>query len=184
MTHTTTHQDILNFWFHEIDSALWWRKDEAFDALITQRFALTHELAHSGALYHWRDAGAQGRLAEIIVLDQFSRNMYRDTPRSFASDGQALILAQEAVRAGSHLDLPVNMRGFMFLPYMHSEAMSMHEWALALFTEMGEMHQLEFELKHLRIIERFGRYPHRNAILGRASTPEELAFLTEADSAF
>ncbi len=183
-TQTPDFQTVLDFWFEQIDPALWWRKDEDFDALITQRFAPLHALAQIGQLHHWRDAGAQGRLAEIIVLDQFSRNMYRDTPQAFASDALALVLAQEAVRAGCHLELPAHMRGFMFLPFMHSESLAMHTWALSLYSEMGEPNQLEFERKHQRIIERFGRYPHRNAILGRASTEQELAFLTQADSSF
>lgn len=176
-------QTILDFWFTEIDSKLWWEKDAAFDALISEQFADVHAQVNRGELVDWRDT-AQGRLAEIIVLDQFSRNMFRDTPRAFASDVLALILAQEAVRAGHHLDLPANMRGFMFLPFMHSESALMHERALALYTELGEPNQLDFEYKHKRIIDRFGRYPHRNAILGRVSTEAELAFLQEANSAF
>ncbi len=183
MTHSITPQTILDFWFTEIDSKLWWAKDAAFDALITERFAQVHEQVNRGELVDWRDT-AQGRLAEIIVLDQFSRNMFRDTPRAFASDVLALILAQEAVRAGHHLDLPANMRGFMFLPFMHSESALMHERALTLYTELGEPNQLNFEYKHKRIIDRFGRYPHRNAILGRISTDAELAFLKEANSSF
>ena len=183
MTHSITPQTILDFWFTEVDSKLWWTKDAAFDALIREQFADVHAQANRGELVDWRDT-AQGRLAEIIVLDQFSRNMFRDTPRAFASDVLALILAQEAVRAGHHLDLPANMRGFMFLPFMHSESALMHERALALYTELGEPNQLDFEYKHKRIIDRFGRYPHRNAILGRTSTDAELAFLKEANSSF
>ena len=183
MTDSTRPQTILDFWFTEIDSKLWWAKDAAFDALITERFAQVHAQANRGELVDWRDT-SKGRLAEIIVLDQFSRNMFRDMPRAFASDALALILAQEAVRAGCHWDVPENMRGFMFLPFMHSESALMHERALALYTELGEPNQLDFEHKHKRIIERFGRYPHRNAILGRVSTEAELAFLQEVDSAF
>ena len=171
-------QTILDFWFTEIDSKLWWEKDAAFDALISERFAQVHKQANRGELVDWRDT-AQGRLVEIIVLDQFSRNMFRDTPRAFASDVLALILAQEAVRAGHHLDLPANMRGFMFLPFMHSESALMHERALALYTELGEPNQLDFEYKHKRIIDRFGRFPHRNAVLGRADRPGEEAAIAE-----
>ncbi|MBS1174415.1 MAG: rane protein [Burkholderiaceae bacterium] len=183
MTHFITPQTILDFWFTEIDSKLWWTKDAAFDALIRERFAQVHAQANRGELVDWRDT-SKGRLAEIIVLDQFSRNMFRDTPRAFASDALALVLAQEAIRAGCHFDVPENMRGFMFLPFMHSESAPMHERALALYTELGEPNQLDFEYKHKRIIDRFGRYPHRNAILGRVSTEAELAFLQEADSSF
>ena len=183
MTDSIRPQTILDFGFTEIDSKLWWAKSAAFDALITERFAQVHAQANCGELVDWRDT-AQGRLAEIIVLDQFSRNMFRDTPRAFASDTLALVLAQEAIRAGCHLDVPENMRGFMFLPFMHSESALMHERALALYTELGEPNQLDFEHKHKRIIERFGRYPHRHAILGRVSTEAELVFLQEVDSAF
>ena len=183
MTHPFTPQTILDFWFTEIDSKLWWTKDAAFDALIRERFAQVHTQANRGELADWRNT-AQGRLAEIIVLDQFSRNMFRDTPRAFASDVLALILAQEAVRAGHHLDVPANMRGFMFLPFMHSESAWMHERALVLYTELGEPNQLDFEYKHKRIIDRFGRYPHRNAILGRVSSEAELAFFQVVDLSF
>ena len=184
MSQVQINSRVLNFWFSEIDPKQWWTKDTEFDELVRQRFSEVHRQASCGELFTWRDAGAQGRLAEIIVLDQFSRNMFRDTPQAFAYDPLALVLAQEAIRAGCHLQLPLNMRGFMFLPLMHSESPLIHEQALALYTEMGEPHQLEFELKHKRIIDRFGRYPHRNSILGRVSTAQELAFLQEPDSAF
>lgn len=176
-------QDILDFWFNEITPAQWWEKNSAFDLLITTRFSAVHVAANLGQLADWR-ASSEGRLAEIIVLDQFSRNIYRDLPQSFASDPLALTLAQEAIDQGCHLTLTPMMRGFMLLPLMHSESAVVHEMALALYTDMGVAYNIEFERKHKAIIDRFGRYPHRNIILGRVSTAAELAFLEEADSSF
>ena len=133
-----------------------------------------------GELAHWRDT-IEGRLAEVIVLDQFSRNLFRGTPQSFACDGMALILAQEAIRSGECERLSREQRGFLYLPFMHSESPLIHQQALALYTELNNGDQLEFELRHKAIIDRFGRYPHRNAILGRTSTPEEEAFYNSLD---
>lgn len=110
------------------------------------------------------------------MLDQFSRNLFRGTPQSFACDGMALILAQEAIRSGECERLSREQRGFLYLPFMHSESPLIHQQALVLYTELNNGDQLEFELRHKAIIDRFGRYPHRNAILGRISTPEEEAF--------
>ena len=123
-------------------------------------------------------------MAEIIVLDQFSRNIFRDTPHAFASDALALVLAQEAVGQNLHMQLSERMRGFMFLPFMHSESVAMHDVAVRLYTELGDAYQVDFEFKHKAIIDRFGRYPHRNAILGRQSTVEEVECLQQPNSAF
>ena len=176
-------QEILAFWFEEIDSALWFKKDVSFDQLIETRFLDLHQQANRCELFAWRET-PEGRLAEIIILDQFSRNIYRDKPEAFASDQLALVLAQEAVRVGADQQMEPRMRGFFYLPFMHSESVLIHKQALKLYTELGNPHNLEFERKHKAIIERFGRYPHRNAILGRESTPEELAFLREPGSSF
>lgn len=118
------------------------------------------------------------------MLDQFSRNLFRGTPQSFACDGMALILAQEAIRSGECERLSREQRGFLYLPFMHSESPLIHQQALALYTELNNGDQLEFELRHKAIIDRFGRYPHRNAILGRTSTPEEEAFYNSLDRVF
>ena len=115
------------------------------------------------------------------MLDQFSRNLFRGTPQSFACDGMALIPAQEAIRSGECERLSREQRGFLYLPFMHSESPLIHQQALALYTELNNGDQLEFELRHKAIIDRFGRYPHRNAILGRTSTPEEEAFYSSPD---
>jgi len=123
-------------------------------------------------------------LAEIVALDQFSRNVYRDTARAFAQDALALALAQELVASGQDRSLPLAQRSFAYMPYMHSESALIHAQAVALFSQPGMEDALRFELRHQAIIARFGRYPHRNAILGRISTAEELAFLGEPGSSF
>ena len=120
----------------------------------------------------------------MIVLDQFSRNLFRDSPRAFAQDGMALVLAQEAVRFGADAALSAQERVFLYMPYMHSESVTVHEAAVQLFTRNGIQNNLDFELKHKAIIDRFGRFPHRNAVLGRASTAEEIVFLQQPGSAF
>ncbi len=174
---------VLEFWFNEISPAQWWKVDPAFDRLIADRFGELHRRAVCAELFPWR-AEPKGRLAEIIVLDQFSRNLYRNDPRAFAADPMALALSQEAVAAGADLTLSPDERVFLYLPYMHSESKAIHEIAERLFAAHTPKNNHDFELRHKAIIDRFGRYPHRNAILGRASTPEELAFLTEPGSSF
>ena len=126
----------------------------------------------------------EGRLAEVLVFDQFSRNVYRDTPQAFAQDALALALAQELVASGQDRSLPLAQRSFAYMPYMHSESELIHAQAVALFSQPGMEDNLSFELRHKEIIDRFGRYPHRNAVLGRASSALELAFLSEPGSSF
>lgn len=176
-------RSILAFWFEDIERSLWFKKDHGFDRLLTERFGALHAQAALGELYVWRDT-AQGRLAEIIVLDQFSRNLFRGSPEAFAQDGMALVLAQEAVRCGADGELSAQERVFLYMPYMHSESLAIHETAVALFTRNGIQDNLDFELKHKAIIERFGRYPHRNAVLGRTSSAEETEFLHQPGSSF
>ena len=175
--------DILHFWFIELTPKQHYAKDAALDNAIRTRFGATLEAAARCELFAWR-ATPEGRLAEILVLDQFSRNVYRDTARAFAQDALALALAQELVASGQDRSLPLAQRSFAYMPYMHSESALIHAQAALLFSQPGMEDSLRFEQRHQAIIERFGRYPHRNAILGRASTPEELAFLTEPGSAF
>lgn len=174
---------MLRFWFEEATPAQHFRRDPAFDAAIRTRFAGVQDEAGRGELAAWRDS-VDGRLAEIIVLDQFPRNLFRDEARAFATDGMALVLAQEAVRAGADRHLPPTQRAFLYMPYMHSESRRVHVDAERLFRQPGLEKNYAFELKHRDIIERFGRYPHRNAALGRASTDEELAFLAQPGSSF
>ena len=172
--------NILHFWFTELSDKQHFAKDAALDALIAQRFGAVLEAASRCELFGWRGS-AEGRLAEIIVLDQFSRNVWRDHlvhgPRAFAQDALALALAQELVARGDDVQLPLSQRRFAYMAYMHSESLLVHEEALRLFAAPGLEGNLDFERRHLAILQRFGRYPHRNAILGRVSTPEELAFL-------
>lgn len=177
------YETVLQFWFEETSPAQWWRVDPAFDRLIVQRFSALHERATRCELWDWR-ADPRGRLAEVIVLDQFSRNMYRGQGRAFAADALALALAQEAVAAGADLALPLEQRTFLYMPYMHSESQAIHEVAERLFRERGPKDNHDFELRHKAIIDRFGRYPHRNAALERASTSEELDFLAQPGSSF
>ena len=176
-------QDILRFWFDDTPPARWWKADAAFDALIAQRFGDLHARAAQAELSRWRSS-AEGRLAEVLVLDQFSRNVHRSTPRAFAQDGMALVLAQEAVAGGADTEMAATQRSFLYLPFMHSESRAVHEQALALYTALGDENNLHFEQRHKAIIDRFGRYPHRNAVLGRTSTPEEVEFLTQPGSSF
>lgn len=176
-------EKILKFWFEELKPAQWWKKDDAFDALIGERFGALHAQASRCELYAWRRT-ADGRLAEIIVLDQFSRNMFRDTAQAFSADALALALAQEAVASGNDAALTPVQRSFLYMPYMHSESRLIHEQAVDLYTRNGIEENLKFEIRHKEIIDRFGRYPHRNAILGRQSTPEELEFLQQPGSSF
>ncbi len=173
---------ILTFWFEEIDAKNWWIKDANFDQLIRDRFSAVHAAANRCETFSWRTTAA-GRLAEIIVLDQFSRNMFRDQPGAFTSDPLALALAQSAIAAGADLELPSPQRAFMYMPFMHSESLLIHDVAVDLFTR-NRPENLDFELRHRAMIERFGRYPHRNQILGRTSTDEEIAFLQQPGSSF
>jgi uncharacterized protein (DUF924 family) len=174
---------VLNFWFEEIKPSQWWEKDPEFDQIISDRFKDIHEQARQCELFRWRETPL-GRLAEIIVLDQFSRNIYRNDWRSFASDPLALALAQGAVRYGADELLDQQHRNFLYLPYMHSESLKVHEQALTLYQEKAGQGSLNSEKKHKVIIERFGRYPHRNKILGRKSSHLEIEFLKEAGSSF
>ncbi|WP_273024295.1 DUF924 family protein [Rheinheimera sp.] len=177
------YEDILTFWFEELTPQQWWQADEEFDNTIKQRFSSILQQAAAGELAHWRQA-VKGRLAEIIVLDQFSRNIYRGTARAFSQDAMALALAQEAVAAGALQQLNADERNFLLMPYMHSESSVIHSQAEQLFKQYTPENNYQFELKHKAIIDRFGRYPHRNNILGRPSTAEEIAFLQQPGSGF
>jgi uncharacterized protein (DUF924 family) len=180
---TTDWQDVIDFWFTDLGPEQWFGKDPELDRAITERFANLHARAAQCELYRWRDA-ARGRLAEVIVLDQFPRNIFRDQPGAFATDAVALALAQEAVAVGADRELEAVERSFLYMPYMHSESPAIHEVAMELYGQAGLEYNLKFEIEHKAIIDRFGRYPHRNAILGRESTPEEEAFLTQPGSSF
>ncbi len=180
---TVNPEHILHFWFHDISPPQWWKVDPEFDRLIAERFAETHTKAKRCELYEWRSE-ATGRLAEIIVLDQFSRNLFRGSALAFDCDPLALALAQEAVAAGTDAALTPEQCSFLYMPYMHSESPIIHEMSIRLFKANGIENNLDFALQHKAIIDRFGRYPHRNAVLGRQSTDEEIAFLATPGSSF
>lgn len=174
---------VLQFWFEDIDPKMWWVADSDFDLQIKDRFLDLVNQASHGELYTWRSE-PKGRLAEIILLDQFSRNIFRNTPKAFANDQAALILSQEAVQAKTLNALSQTECGFLLLPFMHSESTFIHTVAERLYREYATPYSYEYELKHKAIIDRFGRYPHRNAILGRESTLEEIEFLKQPGSSF
>jgi uncharacterized protein (DUF924 family) len=176
-------ESILAFWFEELTPKQWWVAADDLDRQIKSRFGALHAAAECCELYAWRESAA-GRLAEIIVLDQFSRNIHRNRPQAFANDALALALAQTAVAAQADQALDAQRRAFLYMPYMHSESMAIHRVAVALFSAQGMENNLDFELRHKAIIDRFGRYPHRNAILGRTSTAEEIEFLKTPGSSF
>lgn len=177
------YQDVLNFWFDEENKEFWFAKSDDFDLEIEEKFGYTLQQAMQCELWTWRET-AEGRLAEIIVLDQFSRNLFRDHPAAFAQDPLALSLAQETIRLGLDLTLRPEQRSFLYLPFMHSESKIIHQQALNLFEALGNPMNLDFAKQHKVIIDRFGRYPHRNIILERESTPEEIEFLQQPNSSF
>lgn len=171
-----TPDDILRFWFVEHGRDDWFGGKAEFDARLAEQSAELHPRVAAGEAWAWR-ATPEGRLAEIIVLDQFSRQLHRGSPEAFVHDGMALALAQEAVAGGHDLRLDPVRRMFLYLPYEHSESLVIHEDAVRLFTALGDEEALKFELAHVECLRRFGRYPKRNAALGRASTPEELDYI-------
>jgi uncharacterized protein (DUF924 family) len=177
------YESVLKFWFEEIDKSFWFKKDKNFDEQVRSRFAEVYAKVIAGETAHWR-LSPEGQLAEIIVLDQFARNMFRNSPKAFAGDILALELAQDAVERGDDMALPIEQRAFLYMPFMHSEDKEVHAEAVKLFSQPGLEENLKFEILHKNIIDRFGRYPHRNEILGRESTPEEIEFLKTSGSSF
>lgn len=189
-------QEVLDFWFlpsseagHGRQRAEWFRKDDGFDAVIRERFGAAIDHAIAGGLREWDAQGPRGVLARILVLDQFTRNAYRDTPESFAGDALALSAARQLVESGAHLALSPWERSFAYMPFEHAEDARMQEQAVELFTGLAAAHEgfgasLDYAHRHRGVIARFGRFPHRNPILGRASTPEELDYLAQPGSGF
>lgn len=180
---TNPHAAVLHFWFTEISPKEWFRKSDRFDEIIRDRFGALHDEATRCELWHWRVDGP-GRLAEVILLDQFSRNLYRGSARAFVCDGLALALAQEAVSGGFDRQLPLSQRMFFYMPYMHSESLVIHEQAVELFSQPGLETSLAHEYRHRAVLERFGRYPQRNRALGRDTTDAEAAFLLQPGTGF
>jgi len=176
-------EDVLNFWFQDLSPNDWFKKDPQLDKKISDKFSNLLYATIAGELFEWRRS-ATGTLAQVIVLDQFSRNIFRDRKEAFSQDPLALAIAQDAIEKGFDLELSIQQRGFLYMPFMHSESAFIHRKAAQLFSLKGLELNLDFELKHKAIIDRFGRYPHRNIILNRESTAEEKLFLQEQDSAF
>ncbi len=176
--------DILDFWFDTQNQLLWFEKSESLDAAIRERFAHTCEQAATGVLDHWQQT-PEGALALIILLDQFPRNLYRDCARTFATDGNALAIAKTVVAKGLDYKLASMLfRKFIYMPYMHSEDLEVQEAGIRLFEKSGDTYSRDYAILHRDIIVRFGRFPHRNDILERESTDEEIEFLKEPGSSF
>jgi uncharacterized protein (DUF924 family) len=188
-------QDVLDFWFLPQDDPaclkprhVWYQKNPAFDAQLHARFGSRVERALEGGLPDWR-RDVHGALARILLLDQFPRNIWRDTPRAFSGDARALAAALDLIDSGRYMRLHAIEREFVYLPLMHSENLGMQERSLALFTTLAQEHPashnaLDYAVRHRGIIARFGRFPHRNAILGRSSTSQETEFLKQPGSSF
>jgi uncharacterized protein (DUF924 family) len=188
-------QAVLDFWFGAPDSLSfgsarreWFAKDDAFDALIRERFGAAIESALRGELEPWAEA-APSALAQILLLDQFTRNAFRGTARAFAGDARALAAASRMVGARQDESLAPFMRGFVYLPFEHAESLAMQDEAVRLFTRLAaespeQAGMLDYAHRHRAVIERFGRFPHRNDILGRRSTAEEIAFIAQPGSGF
>lgn len=177
-------EDVLSFWFGELDRAAWFRKSEATDAPIRERFGKVHDHIITALPVEAALASPRRALAAVIVLDQFSRNMFRGTPESFAGDAKARDIAREAVARGLDHAMNVHERAFLYMPFEHSEDLADQELAVALIGALGDDEYTRYAIAHRDVIVRFGRFPHRNAVLGRVSSPEEEAFLRQPGSSF
>lgn len=182
-----TAQDVLSFWFQDGMQSKWFLTDHAFDDILKQKFGTLHQQARTGALDHWEQT-LEGRLALVLILDQFSRNMFRGLPQAFASDKKALSLARSALDAGDDLWLKENRpdmwRSFLYLPFMHSENIKDQHRSVKLYLTHGPSSVIPYAQEHLDVVERFGRFPARNEALGRESTAEEKIFLSKGGGQF
>ena len=178
-----TARDVLDFWFVQHGQEDWFGAKPEFDALIAAEFRDTHAALARGEGWMWRST-AEGRLAEIIVLDQFSRQLFRGRGQAFAHDDMALVLAQEAVAGGHHNFLPMPQRMFLLLPYQHAESPVVQAESVRLHTALGDPEVLKFAEGHAACIKRFGRFPKRNAALGRQSTEQELEYIASTEGMF
>ena len=172
-----TPNDILGFW-REAGPDKWYARSDAFDAAIRLKFEPTHHAAARGEYDAWAET-AEGALALLILLDQFPRNLYRGSGHQFATDGKARAIARAAVERGFDREVEPALRNFFYLPFEHSENLADQEYGVALCAEAGDLENLKWSQLHRDIITRFGRFPHRNAALGRKTTPEEQEFLDE-----
>jgi uncharacterized protein (DUF924 family) len=180
-----TADDILQFWFEDIEKSRWFIKDEGFDRDLAKRFGDLHAMACEGALDHWCDS-ARGRLALIILLDQFSRNMFRGSVAAFESDLATQKLALDGIQAGHDVELTPEERSFLYMPFRHAENLELQQLGLEKTRELNAAGygSDKYALNHLEIVERFGRFPHRNEILGRECAEEEEAYLAEGNKGF
>jgi uncharacterized protein (DUF924 family) len=170
-------EDVIRFWFVEHGIEDWFGGKPEFDQLLAEQFAQTHAAVARGEAWRWRRT-PEGRLAEIIVLDQFSRQLHRGSGKAFAQDTMALALAQEAVAAGADQALSTDRRMFLFMPFLHAESLVIQEEAVKLFRHLDH-EMMQYATGHRDVISRFGRFPFRNVALGRQSTPEEVAYMAE-----
>lgn len=173
-----TWKDVLDFWFDPKNMPLHFEEDDSFDQKIREEFLETWNRASQGLLMDWRDS-LKGRLAEIIVLDQFSRNLFRNDRRSYSQDKMAIALSQEALKDPGYEKLSPDEKRYILLPFMHSESLELHDWVRPFFEKMGDENTLYFEKLHYHVLKRFGRYPYQNKDLARDSTVEELEYLEE-----
>lgn len=180
-----TKSEVLSFWFEESTPQQWFQKNESYDEEIRDRFMVTYDMARKDLCIDWtRDV--DGVLALCLILDQFPRNMFRDTPKSFETDGKALLIVKEALHKGYDALLNPVKRRFMYLPFMHSENLTEQKRSVSLFKAMEETDPVTYDyaIKHYEVIEKFGRFPHRNATLDRESTEEELNYLSIPGAGF
>lgn len=183
---SVTADKVLEFWFNEADRQNWFERSDDFDQIIRDRFAEAVEAARAGGFTDWHET-ARGCLAVIILIDQLSRNIYRDSPLAWSADDVSLACTKQAIARGYDTALGIDERKFLYMPLMHSEVLADQEQCVELFRALANDEDdvsLDFAIRHRDIIARFGRFPHRNEILGRESTPDELAFLQEPDSSF
>lgn len=173
-----SRHEILHFWFDETDPSLWFQHNEAFDTLVRERYLLTHEMARDGLCDPWKN-NAEGCLALCLLLNQFPRNMFRGQKQAYQTDSKALLVSKYAVSKGFDQVLPVVKRRFIYLPYEHSEHLSDQKKSVELFGRIRKVDPLGYEraVKDMQIIEKFGRFPRRNAVVGRENTPEEAEHL-------
>lgn len=172
-----TPENILAFWFEETPPKLHFQKNAAFDQEIATRFEDTYLAAIADDLDSW-GTSPEGALALVIILDQFSRNLHRDSPAAFAHDAKAVAIAGQAIDAGFDLELPDHQRAFLYMPFMHAEDLALQEKSVALFTKsLPDSNNIQYAEEHRDIIKNFGRFPHRNKTLRRTTTAEEQQFL-------
>lgn len=182
ITHNTpvAARALIDFWFSERVAKFWFHSTPAFDDELHQCYAVTYAAACSDELNDWQ-AAAQGALALVILFDQIPLHIFRGRPRSFATEARARAVATQAIAQGMDIQLNRQQKMFMYLPYMHSENLADQNTSVDLFTRAGLENNLRFALHHREIVRRFGRFPHRNAILGRESTAEEIAWLASKE---